>query len=401
MSLSTFSEIEQEIEKNFQQVVSWRRHLHIHPELSFQESATAAFIKDQLISFGYEHISSQVGGHGVIATLNGSEPGPSIALRADFDALAMQDEKEVDYRSQNPGVTHACGHDGHTAALLGTAKTLLKYKQHLKGKVIFIFQPAEEVPPGGAKAMIEEGVLEGVDYIYGIHLDSSIPVGKVAVGSGYRMAAVDKFAITVKGNGGHGAAPHHTTDPIAVGSELVNALQKIVSRQTNPLDAAVVSIGVFQAGHAFNVIPDKAVLEGTVRSFDPEVRKQIKRSIYRIVEHITAGFEAGYEIEYIDGYPALYNHPVETEQLSSLFNQLFGNENVEEFPVRMGAEDFSYYLKEVPGSFFRVGSKGDDPATHFNHHHPKFDIDERALLIAQKAYIQLIYSNLAIQGGKQ
>ena len=291
--------------------------MHQHPELSFKEEKTAEYIKEKLLSFGLE-VKTNIGGHGLIGILDGEQPGKTIALRADFDALPIHDEKEVPYKSQNPGVMHACGHDGHTAALLGTAKALSQFRQQLKGKIIFIFQPAEETPPGGAKFMIEDGVLDGVDYVFGAHLDSQTPLGKIAVGEGYQMAAVDKFAIHIQGKGGHGARPHEAIDSIVIGSDIVSSLQKIVSRGVNPLQSAVVTIGVFQSGSAFNVIADKATLEGTVRTFDGDIRKQVEKQIYSIVEGITSAFGATYTIDYLNGYPALYNHPEETETVRTL-----------------------------------------------------------------------------------
>jgi amidohydrolase len=383
------NKIEKFVDGNFQEVVNWRRHMHQYPELSFKEEKTAQFIKEKLLSFGLQ-VKTNIGGNGLIGILEGDQPGKTIALRADFDALPIHDEKEVPYKSQNPGVMHACGHDGHTSALLGTAQALSVYREKLKGKVVFIFQPAEETPPGGAKFMVEDGVLDGVDYVFGIHLDSQAPLGKVLVGEGYQMAAVDKFAIHIQGRGGHGARPHEAIDSIVIGTEIVSALQKIVSRGVDPLKSAVVTIGVFQSGSAFNVIADKAVLEGTVRTFDEDVRKQVENQIRSIVEGITSAFGAGYSIDYLNGYPALYNHPQETETVRSLLSEVFKEENVLEMKPTMGAEDFSYYLREKPGTYFRVGSQNEDKATHYPHHHPKFDIDERALLNSQKSFIKIV-----------
>nr|WP_318540493.1 M20 family metallopeptidase [Terribacillus saccharophilus] len=388
------AEVHTELEDNFAEVVEWRRYLHQHPELSFQETETARFIADKLRSFGYEDIQTNIGGYGIVATLAGKTAGPTIALRADFDALPIEDEKETAYRSKTSGVMHACGHDGHTAALLGTAKTLIKHKESLKGKVVFLFQPAEEVPPGGAKAMIEDGALDGVDYVYGAHLNSAAPIGKIGVGEGFKMAAVDKFAITIQGKGGHGAAPHEAVDPIVIGSDIVSALQKIVSRRVNPLESAVVTLGVFQSGQAFNVIPDTARLEGTVRTFNADIRQQVRKQIDSIVDGIATGFGATYSIDYLHGYPALYNHPEETALLQRLFAEEFGEEQVIPLETGMGAEDFAYYLQEKPGSFFKVGSRNEDTGTHYPHHHPKFDIDERALLITEKAFTKIVFSLL-------
>ncbi|MGJ7912466.1 M20 metallopeptidase family protein [Neobacillus sp. LXY-1] len=383
------SEVNEKLVENFKEVVSWRRHMHQHPELSFKEEKTALYIKEKLISFGLE-VKTNIGGHGLIGILKGAHPGKTIGLRADFDGLPIHDEKEVPYKSQNPGVMHACGHDGHTAALLGTAKVLSGYREKLKGNVVFIFQPAEETPPGGAKFMIENGALEGVDYVFGAHLDSQTPVGKVTTGEGYQMAAVDKFSITIQGKGGHGAKPHEAVDSIVIASEIVSSLQKIVSRSVDPLRSAVVTIGVFQAGSAFNVIADKAVLEGTVRTFDASIRKQVEERIRCIVNGITVAFGASAVIDYLNGYPALYNHPEETETVRNLLIDEFSEGNVEEMEPSMGAEDFSYFLLEKPGTYFRVGSRNECETTHYPHHHPKFDIDEQALLNIERSFVKIV-----------
>jgi amidohydrolase len=382
-------DINETLKNYYKDVVSWRRFMHQNPELSFKEVKTAKYIKEKLLSFGLE-VKTNIGGYGLIGILEGDQTGKTIALRADFDALPIHDEKEVSYKSQNPGVMHACGHDGHTAALLGTAKALSQFRQQLKGKVVFIFQPAEETPPGGAKFMIEDGVLDGVDYVFGAHLDSQTPLGKISVGEGYQMAAVDKFAIHIQGKGGHGARPQDAVDSIVIGSDIVSSLQKIVSRGVNPLQSAVVTIGVFQSGSAFNVIADKATLEGTVRTFDSDIRKQVEKQIYGIVEGITSAFGATYTIDYLNGYPALYNHPEETETVRTLLIEQFSEENIIEIETSMGAEDFSYFLLEKPGTYFKVGSQNEDEATHYPHHHPKFDFDERALLNLEKSFVKIV-----------
>lgn len=388
MGLSV-NDVNTALAESFDEIVGWRRYMHQYPELSFKEEKTALFIKEKLLSFGLE-VKTNIGGYGLVGILKGGQPGKTIALRADFDALPIHDEKEVPYQSKNPGVMHACGHDGHTAALLGTAKALSGFREQLKGNVVFIFQPAEETPPGGAKFMVEEGVLDGVDYVFGAHLDSQTPVGKVTTGKGYQMAAVDKFAITIQGKGGHGARPHDAVDSIVIASEIVNSLQKIVSRSVDPLKSAVVTIGVFQAGSAFNVIADKAVLEGTVRTFDAAVRKQVEERIRSIVDGIVSAFGATASIDYLNGYPALYNHPEETETVRGLLVEEFSEENVAEMEPSMGAEDFSYFLLEKPGTYFRAGSQNEDEATHYPHHHPKFDIDERALLNIGRSFVRIV-----------
>lgn len=386
---STLGGITTELANNLDEIISWRRYLHQHPELSFQEKETAKFIEEKLKSFGLE-VKTNIGGNGLVGILSGEEPGKTIAFRADFDALPINDEKEVSYKSLNPGAMHACGHDGHTAALLGTAQTLSKFNKNIKGAVLFIFQPAEETPPGGAKFMIEDKILQGVDYVFGAHLASEIPFGKIAVGEGYKMAAVDKFEIIIEGKGGHGARPHDSNDPIVIGSDIVSALQKIVSRKIDPLKSAVVTLGVFQSGNAFNVIPDTARLEGTVRTFDSEIRKDVKAHIHSIVKGITEGFQATYKIDYLLGYPALFNHKKETDIVRDLFQGTFNEAAVIDLETSMGAEDFSYFLQEKPGTYFKVGAQNESESTHYPHHHPKFDFDERALLNIEKAFVKIV-----------
>lgn len=380
--------INETILNDYDAVVSWRRYMHQYPELSFREEKTALYIQEKLLSFGLE-VKTNVGGHGLIGILQGRQAGQTIALRADFDALPIHDEKAVSYKSKTPGVMHACGHDGHTAALLGTAKVLSRFRDKIKGKVIFIFQPAEETPPGGARNMIENGVLDEVDYVFGAHLDSQNPLGTISVGEGFQMAAVDKFSIHIQGKGGHGARPQDSIDSVVIGSEIVHALQKIVSRGVNPLKSAVVTVGVFQSGSAFNVIADKALLEGTVRTFDRDIRWNVERQFRTILDGITSAFGATYFLEYLNGYPALYNHPAETKIVKNLLSEEFSTDNIIAMEPSMGAEDFSFYLLEKPGTYFKVGSQT-GPETSYPHHHPKFDFDEKALLNLERAFIKIV-----------
>src|SRR5690625_1819927 len=374
---------------SFEQMKDWRRYMHQHPELSFEEVNTAKYIEEKLRVFGVE-VQTQIGGHGLVGILKGANPGKTIALRADFDALPIEDEKDVPYRSNNPGIMHACGHDGHTSALLRTASVLSGYREAINGTVKFIFQPAQEKSPGGAKFMIEEGILDDVDYVYGAHLASDIPLGQIGVGAGYQMAAVDKFEIKIKGHGGHGAQPHESVDSLVIGTSVVEGLQKIVSRNVDPLKSAVVTIGVFQAGNAFNIIPDTAKIEGTVRTFDGDVRDQVEARIHSIVKGITNGFDADYDINYLRGYPALYNHEKETKIVRKLLTDDFTEENIIPLQPTMGAEDFAYFLEEKPGTYFRVGSKNESESTHYPHHHPKFDFDERALIKISQSFARIV-----------
>ncbi|MFD0670007.1 M20 family metallopeptidase [Cohnella sp. GCM10027633] len=378
----------QTLEEDEREIIGVRRYLHQHPELSFEEHRTAAYIAERLRDYGIE-TRTGVGGNGVVGFLRGGKPGPTLAFRADFDALPIQDEKDAPYKSTVPGVMHACGHDGHTATLLGVAKVLSRHRDELGGTIVFLFQHAEEKPPGGAKAMIEDGCLDSVDKVYGVHVSSEIPYGRAGLREGPAMAAVDAFTITIIGRGGHGARPHDTVDALVVGSQLVSSLQQIVSRRVNPLQPAVVTVGVFQAGTAFNIIAGKAKLEGTVRTFDPQVRRQIEEEIRLLVAGVCESAHASYEIDYLNGYPSLVNPSEEAGRLRTHALDLFGPESWRDLPPVMGAEDFAYYLEKKPGAFLHVGARNDEERTHYPHHHPRFDIDERALLAAGRVFLSL------------
>ncbi|PAD91845.1 M20 metallopeptidase family protein [Shouchella clausii] len=361
------------------QVIEWRRYLHANPELSFEEVETPAFIVQKLKEIGFTDIREHVGGRGVVAKLHGKKPGPTIAFRADFDALPIHEENDVSYASTKPGVMHACGHDGHTAALLGVAATLFDQVDELRGTIVFLFQHAEEKPPGGAREMIADGCLEGVDAVFGAHVSSQIPLGQINASPGAVMAAVDAFTVNIQGKGGHGAHPHSTIDSIVIGSQLVNDLQTIVSRRINPMDTAVVTVGVFQAGTAFNVIADTARIEGTVRTFQEETRAFIEEEIRAIVSGKEHGGHVTCTVDYLNGYPPLVNAEKETELIRDLAKGVFGEGNVLMLPAALGGEDFAYYLEEKPGCFFHVGGRTEEERTQFPHHHPRFDFDERAL----------------------
>lgn len=386
------------------EIVGWRRHLHRHPEVSFAERRTPAFVADKLREFGIE-TRTGVGwrreldlaedgadglpGGGVLGYIRGGRPGPTLALRADFDALPIQDEKDAPYRSTADGAMHACGHDGHTAVLLGVARVLQAHSLELAGNVVLLFQHAEEKPPGGARFMIEDGCLDGVDEVYGIHLSSEIPLGLAGLRAGPAMAAVDAFKIKVVGKGGHGARPHDTVDALVIGSQIVGGLQQIVSRRVNPLASAVVSVGVFRAGTAFNVIAGVAEIEGTVRTFDPSLRAKIEADVRAIASGISTAGGARAEIEYANGYPPLVNDPNKTETARRAIAEALGKEAFIALEPVMGAEDFAYYLERRPGAFIHVGARNADERTQFPHHHPRFDIDERALLHAGKLFLAL------------
>lgn len=365
------------------EMVEIRRYLHQNPELSFKEENTAKYIADYHRELGHE-VRSNVGGNGVLAYLKGDRPGRVVALRADFDALPIHEEADVPFKSQNDGVMHACGHDGHTATLLGLAKVLNGMKSEIAGTVLFLHQHAEELPPGGAIAMIEDGCLEGVDVIFGTHLQAQMPLGEIGYRSGPLQAAPDRFDIKIIGKGGHGANPHETKDSIVIGGQLIGNLQQIVSRRVDPLESAVVSVCNFEAKNPYNVIADTASLTGTVRTFKEDIRNFIETEIERIAKGTCYAAEADYEYTYMRGYPTTVNHPEETEFVASLAADVPGVDAVKETEPIMGGEDFSYYLQNVKGTFFFTGAKNPDARETFPHHHPKFDIDERALLIAAK-----------------
>lgn len=371
------------LEELFPEMVELRRMLHAEPELSFEEEQTPAMIADYLERLGVE-VKRGVGGRGVVGYIRGGKPGKTVALRADFDALPIQEETGLPFASKRPGVMHACGHDGHTATLLVLAKALIEHREKLEGTVVLIHQFAEELAPGGAIAMIEDGCLEGVDAIYGTHLWSTMPLGQIGYRHGAIMAAADRFDLVIHGRGGHGASPHETIDSIAVAAAVVGQLQHIVSRNVDPLKSAVVSIGSFQAGGAFNVIADSATIVGTVRTFEPEVQQLIIKRIEEITKGICEAMGATFTLDYKKGYPAVVNDPFETNRFVQSANKVQGEHLVQEMAPVMGGEDFAYYLQHVPGTFFFTGAGNEEKGILYPHHHPKFDFDEAALLIAAK-----------------
>ena len=373
------------------EIIKWRRDFHEYPELGFKEKRTSQTIYELLQSFGLSPIKG-VAKTGVIADLKFGE-GPIIALRADMDALPIQEKDNHSYSSKNNGVMHACGHDGHMAILLGAAKALSKTKNSLSGTVRFIFQPAEE-GGGGARHMIEEGCLDGVSEIYGIHLWNYQPVGEVGVKDGPILAAADMFDITIKGTGGHGATPQGTVDTIVVSSQLVQAFQTIISRNTNPIDNAVITIGMINGGNNFNVIADEVKLIGTTRSYTNENRSMLKRRMKEIIEGVALTYGAKIEFNYRDGYPPTINYPEQVKKVINASKRVVGKGAGNPY-LSMAAEDFSYYLQKVSGCFFFIGSAPDETKLLSTPHHcSHFDIDERALSVGASVYLNLVYDIL-------
>ena len=366
-----------------EEIISIRRHLHKYPELSFEEVETPKYIAEFHEQLGHE-VRTGVGGNGVLAYLKGNHDGPVVALRADFDALPIHEETNLEFSSVNDGVMHACGHDGHTATLLGVAKALNKHKDELHGTVVFIHQHAEELPPGGAKPMIEDGALEGVDVIFGTHLQAQMPLYEINYRTDELQASSDSFEVTILGKGGHGAMPQDTKDSILIASQLVDNFQQIVSRRVNPLQSAVLSVCSFEAIGPYNVIANTAKIKGTVRTLNEETRELMEREMKRVIEGTCHLSGADFEFKYDRGYPVLINHKEETEFVMNVAETLPEVKEIKETEPIMGGEDYSYYLQEVKGTYFFTGAQPESVADPYPHHHPKFDIDEKSLVIAAK-----------------
>lgn len=376
------------------EVIAWRRHFHQNPELSFHEQKTAQFIYETLESFGNLELSRPTQ-NSVMARLIGSQPGKVLAIRADIDALPIQEENDFEFASKNPGVMHACGHDGHTAMLLGTAKILSGMKDQIKGEIRFIFQHAEELFPGGAEELVQAGVMDGVDFVIGTHLWSPLEYGKVGVVYGPMMAAPDTFYITIKGKGGHAALPHQTIDSIAVGAQVVTNLQHIVSRNTDPLDNLVISVSQFVGGTTHNVIPGTVEICGTVRTFDQKLRESVPGLMERVVKGITEAHGASYEFKYDCGYRPVVNDEAVTRVIEETVLEIFGEEALDMMRPNMGGEDFSAYQQKAPGTFFYVGAGNKEKGIVYPHHHARFTIDEDALEIGVKMFVHAAFKLLA------
>lgn len=378
-------DIKQLANKYKQYVIDMRREFHMYPEPSWYEVNTSKRIKEELDKMNIPYIS--VAGTGIAATIKGGKPGKTVALRADIDALEVQEANDVDYRSQNDGMMHACGHDGHAAMLLGAAKILNDIKDDIEGTVKLFFQPAEEITEGAEK-MIEEGVMNGVDGVFAIHLWADIEYGKVSVEAGPRMAASDIFKIKVSGKGGHGSMPHQGIDAIVAASAIVMDLQSIVSREINPLEPAVVSIGMFNSGTRFNVISNEAVLEGTTRCFNKDIRDKFPEIIERVVKNTAKSYRAETEVEYIYGTFPTINDEECSKIAEKSVEKILDKEAVTLFEKLTGAEDFAYFLEKAPGVLAFVGIRNEEKQACYPHHNEKFQMDEDALEIGTALYAQ-------------
>ncbi|MBS4174346.1 M20 family metallopeptidase [Bacillus sp. FJAT-49736] len=388
------TEIMEKLDAKKERMIEIRRYLHENPELSFQEEKTATYIRDFYKNVPVDAVETDVGGQrGIVVTIKGAKPGKTIAIRADFDALPIQEETGLPFASKNDGVMHACGHDAHTAYMLVLAETLAEVKHQLAGVVKVIHQPAEETPPGGAIGMIKAGVLDGVDAIFGIHVMSTMKTGNIYYRSGNTQTGRAYFKLHVQGKGGHGSSPHMANDAIVAASAFVMNCQTIVSRRINPFDTAVVTIGSFDGKGQFNVIKDAVTLEGDVRTMSQEAQQIVEEQVRQFAEGLEASYGVKATIEYENDYPVLYNDPEITEQVRKALEsaRIPEVDAVVEAEPQPPSEDFAYYLKEKPGCFFYVGAMPRSKEW-YPHHHPKFDIDESSLIICAKAMATVVAS---------
>ncbi len=364
-------------EEDEKYIISMRRHFHEYPELSFEEFKTSDKIVEELRSMGIE--PHKVGKTGLVADIHGKVEGKIVAVRADMDALPVTEENTESFTSKNKGVMHACGHDSHVAMLLGVAKLLVKNRENFNGTVRLLFQAAEERPPGGAVDFIKEGHLKGVSYVIGQHVTSRIPAGTIATYAGPAMAFADEFRIKIHGKGGHGSEPHAAIDSLLIAALYVTQVQSIVSRMIPFFQPAVVTVGTLNSGYRYNIIAAHAELTGTVRTFDDASKQKVKSELEKLLKGLCDSYGATYEYEYIDGYPALINNGSVTAVMDEVAAEVIGKEKVQHPPPVMGAEDFSYLVKEVPGSFFFLGTGNDAKNINSPNHSPTFSIDESAL----------------------
>jgi amidohydrolase len=372
---------------------AWRRDIHQHPELLYDVERTAAFVAERLKEFGCDEVASGIGRTGVVGVIRGKGPerAKTIGLRADMDALPIQETTNLSYRSMNAGKMHACGHDGHTAMLLGAARYLTQ-SRNFSGTAVVIFQPAEEGGAGG-KAMLDDGLMErfGINEVYGMHNWPTLPIGAFAIRTGPFLAAADRFAINIEGRGSHAALPHFGADPVIAGAQIVTALQTIVARNIDPLDSCVVSVTCFNAGATDNVIPQTAQLRGTTRTLVNKTRDFAEKRIREIATGIGAALGVSVDIQYVRGYPPTINHPEQTDFAASIARKIVGDESVAtDVPPVMGAEDFSYMLEARPGAFIFIGN-GDSASLH----HPAYDFNDAALPYGMSYWAQLVETTLA------
>jgi amidohydrolase len=381
-------------------LIEQRRDLHMHPELSNREERTSRIVAEKLKALGFDQVRTGVARHGVVALLKGSKPGPVVAVRADMDALPIQETIDVPYKSRVPGVKHACGHDVHTTIALGVAEILSRMRDEIRGSVKFIFQPAEEGPPpgeeGGAPLMIKEGALNDPrpQAIFGLHVMPTIEIGKIGYNSGPAMASSDRFVITIRGKKVHGAYPHEGIDAVVVAAECVMALQTIRSRRINTQEPLVITVGIIQGGNRFNIIADEVKLEGTVRTLNEDVRRQVQKLMRETVAGITSAYGATFEMQYEEGAAVTYNDPQLVAEMLPTLRRVVGEKNVIAPLPQMGAEDFSYYQKIIPGFYYFLGVANPARGITAMVHTPEFDVDEESLVIGVKVMANVLLDYL-------
>lgn len=387
---NTIIQLSNQIEEN---IISIYRHLHQYPELSFQEKETAAFIEKILQKADISY-HKRIGGYGILARIDGKEKGKHvIALRADMDALPIEEKNQIEYRSKIPHVMHACGHDAHTACLLGTALIMNQIRNQFGGTILFVFQPGEERHPGGARLMLQDGLFDEIrpECMIALHTHTDIPTGTVAFGTGCIMASADEIHITVKGKGGHGAMPHLLNDTVLAASQIVISLQQVISRRKDPFIPATLSIGRFIADGATNIIPQEVQMSGTLRCMDEQERLKLRSLILQTIKHTAESYGCNCEIDMKDGYPALVNDRQITEDARNYAIELLGKEHVIPLEKRMTSEDFAFYTRIIPSTFFRLGIKGKTNLDCQGQHTPNFLIDETALKTGVKTLSWLTY----------
>jgi amidohydrolase len=381
--------LKSDIDEIVPDMVALRRDFHEHPELAFEEVRTSGIVAGRLRALGLE-VQTGIAQTGVVGTLKGGKAGAkTLAIRADMDALPIHELNEIDYRSTVAGKMHACGHDGHTTVLLAVANLLSQRREELNGNVKFVFQPAEEVI-GGAEPMLKAGALEGVDNIIGLHLFSTYPLGRVGVRSGTTFASADKFVLRVHGKGGHGAMPESAVDPIIVAAHITTALQTLISRETSPFSPAVITVARIEAGSAFNIIPEVAELQGSLRTYSEEHRAKMVRRITELAQGIASAMNASCEVDIFDGCPPCVNDPVMTDAVRRAAEGTVGADAVDSGAEIMttGSDDMAYFLQAVPGCYFIVGAANPDKGARYPHHHPRFNVDEDSMPIAAEVLMR-------------
>lgn len=394
----TTTRLHDDIDELLPGLVADRRYLHENPELGCEEFVTSAFVIDRLKALGVEDIRTGINVTGVTGLIRGTKDGPNrvVLVRADMDALPILEENDVEYRSKVDGKMHACGHDAHTAILLGLARVLIDRRDQFSGTIKLLFQPSEERGPGGASEMIKEGVLEDphVDAAFALHMAQALPLGTISIRDGAALASADGFKVIIQGKGGHGAHPDKTVDPVVVGAHLITALQTIVSRNVDPIESAVVTVGALHTGLAGNVIPDTAELVGTVRTLNTEVQTMIVARLEELVTGLCAAMGATGTLEYQYGVPPTINAVEAAALIRNVAGEIVGAEKVVNPPPSMGGEDFSYFLMERPGAMFMVGSNNPEKGLVWGHHHPKFDIDEESLAVGLEVMTETVLAYL-------